>query len=238
MAQRRTSKRGPENVTIADSLLAMRSCRILAAMNFSESTESSSTSVSLLERVKAGDDDAWNRFARLYGPFIYAKCRKAGFGESDAADITQNSFAKVFGSIKNFRREDPNQQFRRWLATLVRTVIIDFARAKKRATQGQGGDDAHEMFQNQADIFDEDSFSTSENDRALLMRQAINLIKDDFEATTWQAFWKTTIENQTSKEVGQELGMEANAVRQAKLRVRRRLVEELAGLLDGLGFSF
>jgi hypothetical protein len=43
------------------------------------------------------------------------------------------------------------------------------------------------------------------------------------------AFWRSVIDEQSSPEVGRELHMTANAVRQAKARVLERLRQALAG---------
>ena len=49
----------------------------------------------------------------------------------------------------------------------------------------------------------------------------------DFEEQTWQAFWMSAVEDMQAPEVAEKLGISANAVRQAKFRVVRRLKEYL-----------
>ena len=54
------------------------------------------------------------------------------------------------------------------------------------------------------------------------------MIQSDFEQSTWQAFWRTTVDHQTAPDVANELNMSPGAVRQAKHRVLARLREFLS----------
>ncbi len=56
------------------------------------SGSSSSTSTSLLGRVKSRDPDAWERFVKLYSPLVYRWARQVGLQESDASDLAQEVF--------------------------------------------------------------------------------------------------------------------------------------------------
>jgi RNA polymerase sigma-70 factor (ECF subfamily) len=59
----------------------------------------------------------------------------------------------------------------------------------------------------------------------------LELIRPSFDDKTWAAFWRTTVDGRTSAEVGEELGMSNDAVRQAKRRVRRRFQQEFDWLM-------
>ncbi len=63
--------------------------------------------------------------------------------------------------------------------------------------------------------------------------QLVERLEDQFEASTWQAFWLTTVESRTSKEVADLLKMTPNSVRLAKARVLRKLRAEAAKPQDG-----
>ena len=71
----------------------------------------------------------------------------------------------------------------------------------------------------------------AEAGRRRILRRALEWVRGDFSETTWKIFEQTTLEHQTYQEVAAELGMTANAVRQARFRVLRRLREELDGLI-------
>jgi len=67
---------------------------------------------------------------------------------------------------------------------------------------------------------------------AFLVKQAMLLIKSEFQEQTWLACWKHVAEDRRAADVAEELGVTANAVHIAKSRVLRRLREELADLID------
>ena len=65
-----------------------------------------------------------------------------------------------------------------------------------------------------------------------LFARALNLIRAEFQESTWEAFWRTTVEDQPAKDVAADLGISPGAVRVAKCRVLQRLREELGDLME------
>ena len=193
-----------------------------------------STSVSLLERVKTRDPEAWRRLVTLYGPLVYGWCRKSGLQVADTADVCQEVFAAVAASMTKFRRDRPDDSFRAWLWTISRNKIMDHFRRRQKHAQPEGGTDAQQLF---AQIPDELPASSSSTDSSFgdaggLERRALELLRSEFEDRTWQAFWRMAVDGQTAAEIADDLGMTKKAVRQAKFRVVRRLRLELDGLVD------
>lgn len=76
---------------------------------------------------------------------------------------------------------------------------------------------------------DDDSAS---DEKALITRRALELMKSDFEEKTWRAFWMSAVEGYSAREIGDALGVSPQAVWQACYRVRKRLREELADLME------
>ena len=60
-----------------------------------------------------------------------------------------------------------------------------------------------------------------------LYQRAIELIRSDFETSTWQAFLQVAVEGRSPKDAASDLGLSINAVYISKSRVLRRLREEL-----------
>ena len=50
-----------------------------------------------------------------------------------------------------------------------------------------------------------------------LYKNALDLVREEFEKRTWQAFWRTAIEGQAPAIIAEDLGVTPAAVRQAKL---------------------
>ena len=191
-----------------------------------------STSPSLLERVKAQDPAGWRRLVRLYGPLIYLWARRSGLQPADAGDVVQDVFGAVLGKLKEFRRERPGDSFRAWLFSITRNKVRDVFRGKRDHAVARGGTDAHEQLHQFAALPGpcDDPPPVSGDGVAL---RAAELIRGEFAANTYRAFWRTAIDGQKAAAVADELDMSVPAVSQAKYRVLRRLRQELAGM--GLG---
>jgi RNA polymerase sigma-70 factor, ECF subfamily len=193
------------------------------------SSPPSSTSLSLLQRVKEQDSDAWDRLVDLYGPLIFLWCRRAGLNREDAKDVVQEVWIALKPRICSFRRDRPKDSFRGWLYGITRNKIGDHWR--NREPRGKGGSSAAEVLGNvPAPQSDSDELVAS--DKQILMRQALEIIRPEFENRIWRAFWRVAVDECPAKEVAAELGMTVGAVYQAKYRVLHRLRDEMSGLLD------
>ena len=195
----------------------------------------SRTSSSLLERIKACEQDAWVRLVQLYSPLIYAWCRQFGLQAADAADVGQEVFRAVARKISDFRRDRPGDSFRAWLRTITRNRVRDHFSALAVRAQGHGGSDAQIQLQQIPANIETDSAVSSEADNleaGLLYRRAMDLIRSEFEDRSWQAFWSVVVEEQSPDSVAERLGLSRNAVYLAKSRILRRLRAEFNGLID------
>jgi RNA polymerase sigma-70 factor (ECF subfamily) len=194
------------------------------------SESSISISSTLLERLRAHDAEAWQRLADLYGPLVYHWCRRSGLRTPDAADVFQEVFAAVSGTIAAFRRGVASDTFRGWLWTITRNKIRDHFRAQDHQVEAVGGTDAQIRL---ADLPEDCTDSSTDEDRRELgglFQRALTIVQSEFEDHTWNAFWRIAVEERQTADVAAELGMSVNAVRQAKSRVLRRLRVELGDL--------
>ena len=188
----------------------------------------STTSRDLLSMVRQRNGEGWCEFVNLYGPLVYGWCRQAGVTPSDAADVTQEVFARVFTAIDQFRHDRPGDTLRGWLRVICRNKLLDFFRVRGKTPSATGGTDGQLLVSGIAAAeHDDDSSVVSE--RRMLIRRAAELVRHEFEAKTWQAFWLTTVEQKSAPETAAALNLSAGAVRQAKYMVLRRLRQELAG---------
>jgi DNA-directed RNA polymerase specialized sigma24 family protein len=64
-----------------------------------------------------------------------------------------------------------------------------------------------------------------------LYHRALELVRSEFEARTWQAFWRATVDGQRVDLIAADLGVTTAAVRKSKSRVLRRLKEEVGDLI-------
>jgi RNA polymerase sigma-70 factor (ECF subfamily) len=192
------------------------------------------TSLSLLQRARTGDQVAWERLVNLYAPLVNYWCRRLGVQTAaDADDVGQEVFQLAFARINEFRRAQAGHTLRGWLRGITRNKVLEFYRRSNHQPQGVGGSTIHQQIQQVADsevaLADDADDAEIVND---LYCRALELVRHEFEATTWQAFWRTTVDGQRPVDVAAELSLSPAAVRMAKSRVLRRIREELGDVTD------
>jgi RNA polymerase sigma-70 factor (ECF subfamily) len=190
------------------------------------------TSSTLIELVKQRERDAWNRLAELYGPMVYAWCRRIGLNAEDARDVVQDVFAAVATGIGQFRG-GRRGAFRAWLRTITRNKVHDHFRREEHHTSAEGGSSARRRLMELADgtrPADESATGPSDPGEDDVWRYLIALVRAQFSDHVWTAFWRTTVDAQPPAEVAEELDMSVAAVYQAKSRVLRRLRQALGEL--------
>jgi RNA polymerase sigma-70 factor (ECF subfamily) len=89
--------------------------------------------------MRQRERDAWDCFAKVYCPTIYAHCRKAGVEASAAADVCQNVLFKVAKNIDRFRKDSPTDSFRGWLYRITTNEIFDYFRRRRKEFTARGG---------------------------------------------------------------------------------------------------
>jgi RNA polymerase sigma-70 factor (ECF subfamily) len=189
------------------------------------------TSLSLLERARANDGDAWARVVALYEPLVRLWCRRLGLGPEDAEDVGQEVLASAAAHLGTFRRDRPGDSFRGWLRVIARNAAATHRRRGGAQAHGAGGSSASQRLQEVADpLAGAPEEESAEVDG--LYRRAVEQVRCEFEERTWWMFWLTAVEGRPTAAVAAELGLSAGAVRQARSRVLRRLKQEVGELLD------
>lgn len=183
------------------------------------------TPVSLLMRVqREGRAEDWARLVNLLSPLLYDWSRRMGLSENDAADLVQEVFAVLVTKLPEFQY-DPQKTFRGWLRTVGRNKWREMRRRRSETPTGT------EELNALAAADDPDPYWDVEF-REHLAARALEIMRSQFQPTTWRACWEHVVSGRTAAEVARELGISEGAVYVAKSRVLRRLRRELQGLLD------
>ena len=191
------------------------------------------TSVTLIERLKSQDAEAWRRLVALYGPDMYRWCRQSGMQGTDTADVVQEVFRAVASNIGSFRRERPGDSFRGWLWSIAKNKIRDHFRSLQARPAATGGTDAYQQLQQLPEESpDNESDASRANAESVLSKRAVEIVRAEFEPRTWEAFSQVAIDGRKPADVAEDLGMTVAAVYMAKSRVLRRLRAELADCVD------
>jgi RNA polymerase sigma-70 factor (ECF subfamily) len=193
---------------------------------------SGTTSLSLLQGMRERDPLKWKRFASIYTPLVYGWCRRAAVPEHEAADVAQEVFRAVAARIDTFRRDQPGDSFRGWLWGICRHKIKDHFRQRTRRPEAIGGSAVLEQLHNvPGDVPEGWGEGEQRDDAQLIFYRALELIQEEFETRTWQAFWQVVVQEQSPADAGADLGMTVGAVHNAKYKVLRRLRQEFDGLM-------
>jgi RNA polymerase sigma-70 factor, ECF subfamily len=186
------------------------------------------TSVSLLQKAQANDQDAWRRLVHLYRPLVIFWLGRGGVRDADADDVAQEVFQAAAAGLSGFRRDRPGDTFRGWLRGITRNLVLLHYRRAGRQPQATGGSDAFARMQEIPSPADDTDDPPEEVGN--LYRRALEMVRVEFEERTWRAFWLTVVEGRSPLVVAPELGVTPAAVRQSKSRVLRRLKEEVGDL--------
>ena len=82
----------------------------------------------IIEKAITGDQVAFTSLLDKYWNEVYGFMLKRTENETDAEDITIETFAKAFDKIASY---NPEYQFNTWLIAIAKNVHIDMLRKKK-----------------------------------------------------------------------------------------------------------
>src|SRR6204780_4090851 len=85
---------------------------------------------SLVARCLRGDEAAWEELVRLNTRKVYGLCFRFTGSGSEAQDLTQEVFLRVFRTLKTFRSMEGS--FATWLARVTRNLLIDHYRRTRQ----------------------------------------------------------------------------------------------------------
>lgn len=190
------------------------------------------TRQSLLLRAQTGETDAWKDLVDLYGPLIHGWLNRQGVPASDLEDLSQEVLLTVVKNLPGFQHCGHRGSFRNWLRTIVCSRTADYWRALDAATQASGGSGAAAALQLIADPASELNRQWDEEHDRYVLHCLLDLVEEEFEPITLQAFRRLALDGVSGAEAAQELGLSVAAVYVAKSRVLARIRQEAEGLID------
>lgn len=190
------------------------------------------THPSLLARVRDGADRlAWEEFVALYAPVVYGYAIKHGLQDADAADFTQDTMLTLMRTLKSFEYDRNKGTFRGWLVTVLRNRLKRGTVTAARMERGSG-DSA--VLQQLSELPNPQLDETLEHEMRLSeFHWAAQRVREEFQASTWAAFWQTTVEGLAIRQVADQLGITSGAVYVARSRVLARIRSEVLAAENG-----
>ncbi len=123
---------------------------------------------SVVERCLSGQDAAWEDLVKTHTRRVYSICYRFTGTDSEAQDLTQEVFLRVFRSLKSFRSGEGS--FVVWLSRLTRNLLIDHYRRTKL-------DRATDSLEDQGPGLEEKTGLMSRADGMLAGREASELLQ-------------------------------------------------------------
>ena len=175
----------------------------------------------LVERCLRGDESAWEELVKTHTRRVYAICYRFTNRESEAQDLTQDVFLRVFKSVKSFRAGEGS--FSVWLTRLTRNLLIDNYRRTKmqRAT---------DSIEDQLPMLEEKTAIESRTDAVLAGREASEVLQGALQKLSpelRETVILRDLQELEYREIAQVLGVPEGTVKSRLNRGRAELARTL-----------
>ncbi|WDO13000.1 sigma-70 family RNA polymerase sigma factor [Flavobacterium sp. WW92] len=171
-----------------------------------------------IEKAKIGDQVAFTSLLDYYWNEVYGFMLQRTQNETDAEDITIETFAKAFDKISTY---NPDFQFNTWLISIAKNVHIDMLRKKKSTLFVDITDEEDNQAYNIADSSPsaEDKLITEQNLSRLL--QFIKELKPHYQEVIQLRYFQEL----SYQEISEELQEPLSNVKIKLLRAKKLLAE-------------
>ena len=187
----------------------------------------------LVRQCIAGDSQAWQQLVVSQHRRIYAICYRFTGSSSDAEDLTQDVFLKLYKNLATF--DTQKGSFQTWITTLARNLLVDhFRRTRQdRATDSldasfDGEDDGPTM----ADRLADPGISQEKHVANLQLRSRIQAALKHLSPELREAVILRDLEDMDYKEISQVLRIPEGTVKSRISRGRgelARLLQRIEG---------
>jgi RNA polymerase sigma-70 factor (ECF subfamily) len=181
----------------------------------------------LVERLKAGDDAAFEQLVRLHGPAMTAVIRRYLPSDSDANDALQDAFLSAFKAIEHFQGASG---LGTWLHRIAVNAALMKLRTRRRKPETSIDDllpkfreDGHRDVSGPAWTPTPDRIAENEETRHAV-RQAIRELPESFRTV----LLLRDIEERSTEDTAELLGLSVANVKTRLHRARQALAQMLA----------
>jgi RNA polymerase sigma-70 factor (ECF subfamily) len=207
-------------------ILLADSFRLISSIN-GVNAKIPETRQSLLIRVQNADDGvAWREFEAIYRPAVYRFARRRQLQAADAEDVAQQVFVAIAKKLPVWATERRRGSFRAWLLTVTRNAVTNKL-GRIPEDVACGGTSVTLRLAEIAESTERDPTDDALmwEIRRVAFRRAAEIVRPEFVASSWQAFWRSAVTHEPIENVAQELNLSLGAVYTARSRILKRLRE-------------
>ena len=176
----------------------------------------------LIEQLKQGDETAFKTIVEQWKDMVYNTILGIVQNETEAEDLAQDVFIKVFEKISTFKGDS---KFSTWLYRIATTTALDHLRSKKRKKRFGflqslgGGNDEKESIPD----FNHPGVSLDNKERATVLFKAIESLPENQKT----AYTLHKLEGLSYRDVSEVLNTTVSAVESLMSRANQNLRKEL-----------
>jgi RNA polymerase sigma-70 factor (ECF subfamily) len=186
----------------------------------------------LVDRAKAGDMDAFAELVRRYEHRIYRMARQITQNDEDAEDVLQESFLKAFEHLDSFQGQS---KFYTWVTRIaVNESLMKLRKRKSDRTVSldENIETDEEPIVREIAVWDDTPESKySQEELRQILDRAIESLKPIFRTV----FILRDVEELSTEETAEVLGLSVAAVKSRLLRARLQLREKLTRVFKRKG---
>jgi RNA polymerase sigma-70 factor (ECF subfamily) len=188
--------------------------------------------VALVDRARNGDADAFTGLVERYERKIYRLAKHITQNDEDAEDVLQETFLKAYSNLDTFQGQS---KFYTWLVRIaVNEALMKLRKRKSDRTVSldEPQDTGEETVTREIAVWDGDPEQRySQEELRDILDRAVESLKPSFRTV----FILRDIEELSTEETAESLGISVPAVKSRLLRARLQLREKLTRLFRRKG---
>jgi RNA polymerase sigma-70 factor (ECF subfamily) len=175
----------------------------------------------LVERCLAGDEAAWEDLVRTQTRRVYSLCYRFTGKDSEAQDLTQEVFLRLFRTLKSFRSGEGS--FVIWLTRLTRNLLIDHYRRTRMERSTDSIEEQLPMLEEQAALSARTDGMLAGREASEVLQSALQKLSPELRETVILR----DLEEMEYREIAQSLSVPEGTVKSRLNRGRAELARIL-----------